>query len=79
MKKKKALTKEEREAKNLTRNLKNMNKNKKKMEEKVAKNKSGNSKEWSKEKYNQYFTESNRLSDYSCPKGGIVKSKYRKK
>lgn len=35
-------------------------------------------KKWSKSDFSNYFKESRELSDYSCAKSGIVKSKYKK-
>lgn len=75
MPKKKPLTKEEREAKNLARNLKNMESKKLKLEKAKSKIK----KKWTKKDFAKYYKESRELSDYTCPSSGIVKSRYFKK
>lgn len=64
MARKKPLTKEEQEAKNLARNLKNNAKNK------IVKVKKA--KHWTKGDYEQYYAESEKLSDYTCGKGGVI-------
>lgn len=73
MAKKKPLTKEEREAKNLARNLKNMEVNKAKHEKAKAKKKQ---KTWTHRDIENYFNHNKQKDDFSCSKSGIVESRY---
>lgn len=75
MPKKKPLTKEKREAKNLARNLKNMKAKKLKHENAKGKTK----KKWTEKDSAEYYKESGKMSDYSCPNRGIVESRYSRK
>jgi hypothetical protein len=77
LKKKKVLSKKEQEAKNLRRNLAKMEQ-KKALEEKKKKKKKGFKKSWSQKDIDSYLKKNSKPEDFSCPSGGIVKSRYSK-